>query len=344
MRDKTFQRVIQMIPMYSSSLRQVPEGIQAQAFDIHLKSGQPLSICGSGGIFFLLGNGRVTRVPEDCTLRCRGEELQRLFVQLCNHSVFSHETEIREGFIAVNQAYRVGISGTAVLEGGQVKNIRDIRSMVFRIPREKPGIARALFQEPLSGEEEKKERFEKGILIVGEPSSGKTTFLRDIIRSLSFGSYGYRKRVAVLDERCELESIFDLGPAADVYRGFPKAEGFSMALRTMSPELIVCDELSPWDRESVVRAMYCGVPVIATVHGSLAELRNQRGYLRSLLSGGIFETVVFLQGRKEPGSVKCMMKASDLVEGDRDYAADSQWTGPGQLAVAATKDQKIGAA
>ena len=69
--------------------------------------------------------------------------------------------------------------------------------------------------------------------------------LRDIVRQLSYKSY----RVSVVDERseiaalCEGRSAFDLGFSTDVLEGVDKAEGMLMVLRSMSPDVIVTDEI-----------------------------------------------------------------------------------------------------
>ena len=335
MTDHAFQRVAGLIPQFESELLTLSREIKAQAYDIHLKAGQALSICGREGIFFLCGKGRVVKQSEQADLLCRASDLQALFMQICDHSVFSHEQEIRRGYITVQGAYRVGICGTAVLERGDVKNIRDIKSMSFRIPREKQGCARPFFSVHPS--------LKQGILIAGAPSSGKTTLLRDIIKSLSFGLYSPVKRIAVLDERCELESVFDLGPCADVYKGFPKAEGFTMALRAMSPELIVCDELSPQDQRHIAQSMYCGIPVIASVHASEEDLLCKR-FIRELLHEGAFETVVFLDDRSRPCQIKRIIKAGELLERHRDGTDHTQRPNAGLYADAKTQKQKNDAA
>ena len=49
--------------------------------------------------------------------------------------MFSHEQELREGYLRLEGGFRAGVCGTAVLEGGRVKSLRDITSLVFRIPQ-----------------------------------------------------------------------------------------------------------------------------------------------------------------------------------------------------------------
>ena len=47
---------------------------------------------------------------------------------------------------------------------------------------------------------------------------------------------------------------------ADILRGYPKETGLEVALRTLSPEVIVCDELSQRDFKAVQGAVAAGVP------------------------------------------------------------------------------------
>ena len=60
----------------------------------------------------------------------------------------------------------------------------------------------------------------------------------------------------------------DVGFCTDILNGISKKEGISMAVRTLSPHLIFCDEIG---RESevapIVSAMASGVMMAATAHG-----------------------------------------------------------------------------
>ncbi len=285
---RAFDRIASHIPLYKDELLALPDRVKAQARDIRFKAGYPITVCGMEGIFFLKNRG-VTRAPAPGQPALSAPELQELFMHICGQSVFSHEEEIRQGYVQVDSLCRAGICGTAVLEGDRVKSLRDITSIVFRIPRDSPGCGDRLF---LSGID-----FTKGALIAGEPGSGKTTLLRDIARSLSMGRFGPGRRIAVLDSRGELGE-FDLGPCADVLRSCPKGPGFEMALRSLSPEIILCDELAPGDMEAVESAAQAGVGIIATVHSG-SDPRS-RPLCRDLLSTGAFSALIALRGREFP--------------------------------------------
>ena len=78
-----------------------------------------------------------------------------------------------------------------------------------------------------------------------------------------------------MDERGELGG-FDLGPNADLLQGYPKGAGMEMALRSLSPEVIVCDELGQHDLEAVQRVVASGVALVASVHGKLKRFTAVR--------------------------------------------------------------------
>lgn len=300
--DAPFDSLARQLPAYRDLLLQVPYEVKEQAFDLHFKSGQPIAVCGREGAFFLRGDGSVSRaLTEDLPVLSR-EELQEIFVQICAHSVFSHEHEIQKGYVLLGGVYRAGICGTAVLEAGEVKSVRDITSIVFRIPREVTGCADRLFLEGVD--------LRRGLLVAGEPSSGKTTFLRDVALSLSAGKFFPSRRVAVLDQRGEIGGGFNLGPCADVLLGYPRAQAFDVAIRMLSPEYIVCDELSPEDLETVRCSLFSGAALIASVHASAEEL-YRRPLCRELLRSGAFRTVVCLAGRVQPGEIEFLKYIGD---------------------------------
>lgn len=300
---KAFDAVASQIPRFGEALCTLPEEIKEHTFDIRLKSGQPVCLCGCGGFWFLKQDGAVTKKQQDNLPVCSFRELQEIFFQVCGQSVFCHEEEIREGYISLNSGCRVGVCGTAAVEKAGVKSVREITSLVFRIPREKLGCADKLF---LSGSP-----LRQGVLVVGPPSSGKTTFLRDLATSLSCGKFFPLARVAVLDQRGELGGRFDLGPGADILRGYPKTAAFDIALRMFSPEYLICDELAQRDLKAIRSAVFGGAAVIASVHGEEKDVL-ERPLCRKLFKSGAFTTVVFLKGRESPGEIASLKRAEEI--------------------------------
>ncbi len=220
------------------------------------------------------------------------------FRRLCDYSVYSRQDEIRNGFITVRGGHRVGLCGTAACENGRITTLNDISSMNVRIARQVFGVSEELIGHlyPLEG----------GILIAGVPSSGKTTLLRDLARSLSLGIGCHIMRTAVIDERGELSGTYagtaynDMG-LSDVLNGYPKGEGIMHAIRAMSPQVIICDELgTEEDCRAVAQGCHAGAAVIASIHAASYEELLCRRQARALLQTGAFATVVMLESSDHP--------------------------------------------
>ena len=134
-------------------------------------------------------------------------------------------------------------------------------------------------------------------LVFGTPGSGKTTFLRSIIRYLDTA----RRIFCVADERGELLTTGHT-VHCDVYTRCTKAQAIQMALRCMNPQVIVCDELGTQaDLKAVEAGLACGVVFVASVHCDTLEALNRKPPTARLLAMGAFETLVLLDGRVNPG-------------------------------------------
>ena len=76
--------------------------------------------------------------------------------------------------------------------------------------------------------------------IIGSSGSGKTTLLKDLAENLSSGRQVDLKKVSVIDERCELSAnAYEYN--ADLLSSYPKDKAIMCALRTLSPEYIICE-------------------------------------------------------------------------------------------------------
>ena len=301
--DMDFEKAVCHLGRFAPLLKKVPRGVRDTVFDVRLSVNRPVMLCCRGRILFLREDGAVSaHASADCT-RVTPADMEEIFLRLCGYSVYSHMDEIRNGFISVGRSLRVGIGGTAVLKNGELKTIRDVTSLSVRIPREIRGCAEHLLRAGVP--------LQDGLLLAGAPSSGKTTLLRDLARVL--GAAGHR--TVVLDERFELLADgFDLGACTDVLQGYPKREGLAHAVRCLSPEYILCDELGEDDFPAVKAAAFAGVSLIATVHaGSAGELCS-RALCRRLLELGAFHTAALLGGRQNPAVCTQILRAGDLLE------------------------------
>ena len=85
------------------------------------------------------------------------------------------------------------------------------------------------------------------------------------------------------------------------------------AIRAMSPEYLICDELGGDDTEAIRECVRSGVAVIATVHARDADELKARKALRELLETGAFEKAAFLAGREQVGRVRECVGTGDVL-------------------------------
>jgi stage III sporulation protein AA len=103
---------------------------------------------------------------------------------------------------------------------------------------------------------------------------------------------------------------YDVGLHTDVLDGFPRAEGLLTALRVMTPEVLVCDEIgTEADAQAILRIHGCGVPVIASAHGTSWEDLECRPVLRQLLEQGVFRYAAILSVQ-EQGVVRTLRQVT----------------------------------
>lgn len=277
-------------PAWVNALSSLPPYEQAGIQEIRLRAGEPVTLSYAAGEWFLCASRSVTLHQPD-VLICRPEQLESCFLRFCEESVYAHEQELRQGFVAVRGGIRVGVAGTAVLDGERVRSVRQVTSLCIRLPRRHAGCAASLLPLVHSA------GVVRSTLLIGEPSSGKTSLLRDIASSLA----ARRVRVAVVDERGELSGVDGLG-GCDVLRGYPKAVGILQAVRCLAPQVVVFDELGDAAEIAAVSACaHAGVATVASLHGRTPLELTQKATVRELITAGVFEQWVFLQGRHAPG-------------------------------------------
>lgn len=99
-------------------------------------------------------------------------------------------------------------------------------------------------------------------------------------------------------------STNDILSRVDVLDACPKAEGMMMMIRSMSPDVLIVDEVGrKEDEEAILEAVNAGIQLIMTTHGSSLEEVKKRPMLSSMIKMGIFERYIELNRRKGPGTV-----------------------------------------
>lgn len=98
----------------------------------------------------------------------------------------------------------------------------------------------------------------------------------------------------------------DIGIRTDVIDNMPKPEGMRILVRSMSPNIIACDEIgSKEDVEAINYVMCSGVNGIFTAHGKDIEEVCKNPYLAQLINNHIFERIIVLN-LNQKGESKCI--------------------------------------
>lgn len=279
-------------PLLSNLLQTVPQQIRAQVAEIRLRAGCPIIVC-THEKQIVIGNSK-TNPATDFTVT--GELLWETLLCISGRALHSKMEELLMGYITMDTGHRVGVCGTAVTENGVVVAVKNISSLNIRI-------AKNSYLAPLDIRIEDiftNEMF--GIFIVGPPKSGKTTLLKIIASNLS----GNKKNVAIIDTRQEIAPRSqNLLCGCDVLSGFPRHIGITNAIKSLAPDVIICDEVGDEDDcRALKNAVNTGVNVIATAHAPSKKALFSKAATAPLIATGAFTHVVTLGSSKNPGEIK----------------------------------------
>jgi len=290
-------------------IRTVLENADKEMFEdvreIRLRADKPLILKKENRDIFLNASGVATNIYS--AFKPSAKDIMLTTEILGGYYKSAFDEEMKHGFITIEGGHRVGICGKAVLDKGDIKTIRNVSSLNLRIARQVKGCAREALRY-ISARENI-----YNTLIISPPGGGKTTILRDIIRSLSDGFEGFEgKNIGVCDERSEIGASFrgrvknDIGIRTDIIDGCPKSKGMMMLLRSMAPEIIAADEIgTDEDIEAIKKAIVSGVKLICTAHAE--------GIEDAVRFKNIFERFIVLYGPDKAGKIKAIYD-SDFKE------------------------------
>lgn len=306
METKEFDEILDFFPeRIKSLLLSVPVNLKRNTYEIRLRAEKPIILFANNGSNFIKKDSTVSAIDSKYSMCISKEELQLVISSICGYSVYSHQNDIANGFVTFGNGHRAGFCGTAILTDGNITTLRDIASVNIRISRNFTNTADELLKK-ISEQSDF-----NGIIVAGAPCSGKTTVLKSLACGISSSyRFGYMKTV-LIDERFEMG--INSGLNCDVLCGFPKTDGIMHAIRVLSPEIIICDEVASMnDAEAIIKGCYSGVKFIVSVHIGTTEDLFARPISKKLTDSGFFDYAVFLDNAMNPGKIKQIAELEEL--------------------------------
>ena len=218
--------------------------------------------------------------------------IENVIAVATNHSRYAHEQELSDGYLTYGNGIRIGIAGRGKENDKNEIIYSRILSICIRIPRKITFDHLSILTEQY-----------RNTLIIGPPYSGKTTYIRAISEQLSD-----RYDICVIDERLEIAGN-DLtllsGKKVDLIQGVKKEKIYEKIIRSLAPQIIVCDELfDEKDFLSVNRIMSSGILCLASFHAA-----GKKDVPKMLLD--CFDVLLVLSSKPKVGSILSIERKND---------------------------------
>ena len=255
--------------------------------ELRIRLGFPIKVLYETSQLYLSING-ISKLKDNAII-CERNDIDEIIKNVTEFSIYAHNNKIKQGYLTAENGIRIGISGECVFDNNNIITIKNISSLNVRIPHLIENCSLSFINKIISTNSI------YNTLIISPPGIGKTTMLKDISLRLNEFNFG---SILIIDERGEFDLI--KGENIDKITYSNKGFAFEYAIRSLSPKIIVTDELATEkDWESVYMASKSGVKIIASAHGhNLDDVISKRFYFND-----VFERFIVLD-EKNIGNIK----------------------------------------
>lgn len=291
---EAFKQAIGALPGFlAEPLGKIPSETARRIHEVRLRAGCPVWLNWGGT---LCPARQIPGCPPGLqTIQPTQGQMEEALYALCGGSVHTHQQELAEGYLTLPGGHRVGVGGRYLFHPEEGVVLQAVHSLNIRIARAADILLPPQLVQLLQG------HF-IGMLVAGEPDSGKTTLLRSMGAFLA----GQGKAVSVIDEREELwpSSLSARRPPVDFIAGLPKGKAVQMALRTLAPQVILLDELGDMaEVQALEQGFFSGVDYIASLHAASLEEALCRPQVHYMKDQKMLRVLVQLTGRQAPGQI-----------------------------------------
>lgn len=273
-------------PLYLSALNFLDVN---KLTEIRIRKNCPVTVLYSKKRHYLTEGGTSKNEKKVIAEKC---DIDYIIGKVTEHSVYAFNDCIKQGFLTTKNGIRIGLAGECVFENGKIKTIKEFSSLNIRIPHTIIGCSDIIFKYIYSG-------FNiNNSLIVSPPGMGKTTILKDLALKLDETN---DFQILIIDERAEFSEIYGNNMDKIIYSD--KQYAFSYGLRSLSPNVVITDELSgEEDWNFVKEAVNCGINVIASCHAKdIQEVKNKNFFLPN-----VFDKYFILSSKERFGKTEAV--------------------------------------
>lgn len=255
-------------------------------YEIRLREGFGILVVFDNRKYYLSKNGLT--IYDNLALKCQDGFIKETIDNLTEFSVYAYNDKLKKGYITSKEGIRIGVAGECVYDN-ELITIKNVSSLNIRIPHEINGCSDGVYEYIIDNLDV------CNTLIISPPFCGKTTILKDLARKLN--KY-HNNSILIIDERGEFSSVS--GVNIDKIKFCSKEYAFNFGLRSLSPEIVITDELSGEnDWFFVKNAVNSGVKVIASCHAKdVDELKS-----KSFFVSNIFDRYIVIDKFTDMGKI-----------------------------------------